>query len=109
MLIQKPHDVRLARIEFEAIDRDFELLSCEAPRDLRAQEFWGNARLGPPAQPAALLRIAVARSIDRHGFGRKAFHSPQFKGLDSENYLQLAELVCSCRISLPAAQGAPRP
>jgi hypothetical protein len=37
--VQKPHDVRLGRIEFEAIDRDLELLSCEAPLDLRAPEF----------------------------------------------------------------------
>ena len=48
VLIQKPHDVRLARIELKAIDRDFELLSYEAALNLRAPEFCGNARLGPP-------------------------------------------------------------
>jgi len=39
--IQKPHNVRLARIEFEAIDRDLELLSYEA--SLRAPEFCAHA------------------------------------------------------------------
>jgi hypothetical protein len=39
MLIQEAHDVRLARIEFEAIDRDLELLSCEALLDLRARKI----------------------------------------------------------------------
>jgi hypothetical protein len=43
----------LARIEFEAIDRNLELLSCEALLDFRAAEFCGNARLGPSAQPVA--------------------------------------------------------
>ena len=50
--------------EFEVIDRNLELLACDALLDLRAPEFCGNARLGPPAQPAALFWIAVARSID---------------------------------------------
>ena len=65
----------LPKIEFEAIDRDFELLSG-APVDFRAPEFCGNARLGPPAQPAALLWIAMPRSIDRHGLAPASFPQP---------------------------------
>jgi hypothetical protein len=65
MLIQKPHNIRLARIESEAITQS-RASSCETLLDLHAPEFWGNARLGPPAQSAALFRIAVACSIDRH-------------------------------------------
>jgi hypothetical protein len=66
VLIQEAHEVRFAWIELEAIDRDLELLPCESALDLRAMKFCGNARLGPPTQPAAFLWIAIARWIDRH-------------------------------------------
>jgi len=39
--VQKPHDVRFARVEFEAFDRDLdlELPACKAPLDFSAAEL----------------------------------------------------------------------
>jgi hypothetical protein len=75
VLIQKPHDIRLARIEFEALDRDLELFWRKAPLYLRATELRRDAGFRPRIHPTVSFGIAIARSIDRHRLAPKSNRS----------------------------------
>jgi hypothetical protein len=74
--LQKPHDVRFARVDLEAIDLDLKFFRGKAPLDLCPTEFCRHARLCPQTHPAPLLGLAVSRSIDRHGCQPISFSTP---------------------------------
>jgi len=66
MFVQKFYDGVLTEIDLEAVFLDLNLLWCETPLDFYSPEFRDHVRLRPPLTPAALLGIAIVRSIDRH-------------------------------------------
>src|SRR5262249_11334930 len=100
VLIQKSHDVRFARIEFEAIDRDLEIFWRKAPLDFRATELRRDAGFRPRIHPTLSLGRAIARSRDRHDCQRVSVSTASnLGGCVLRNQQTSAELFCSRRNS----------
>src|SRR5262249_30855599 len=100
VLIQKSHDVRFARIEFEAIDRNLELFCRKAPLDFRGTDLRRDAGFRPRIHPTLSLGIAIASSIDRHDCQPVCFSTaPNLRGCVLRNQQTSAELFCSRRNS----------
>jgi hypothetical protein len=90
MLIEKPHELGLTRIDFETLHCDLDLAWCEPLLAARAAHFCAGSRLRACTHPAVLTRIAIARAINGHGCR---------PGSVSRNQQTSAELICSRRKS----------
>jgi hypothetical protein len=77
ILIQKPHELRLAWVAFKALDGNLNLARGKALLNSRAPHLCANTRLGPIAHPVVFFGMAVSRSIDRHDLCSKTTECPR--------------------------------